>query len=100
MRKLAHLVAIVLVIVFSLVSKSDAVIDTQEKAALTSIFHKYPNLAFVTSMERFASQGSVDDWGSAWSSSFDTLCSSGEGYEIYGVHCSAAGHVDALFLYV
>jgi hypothetical protein len=88
----------VVLLVLLMVDNSFA-LSVSEKTALEEILQEYPSLAFVTPEQRDEVIGI--DVGLRWTTNFDNLCTLGvSGYEIYGVHCSSAGHVDGLLLYV
>ena len=88
------------VLVFMLVIGSNSELTQGEVEALEAILQKYPNLANVTVLSRYDSENVQVDRGAPWTNDFGQVCTHGEGYDLYGIHCSADGHIDAISLYV
>ena len=80
-------------ILLNVVSTSKAALTTSEKAALAQILSSYPDLRIVPLWASSTADG--DYLGKSWTFDFDSVCMS-PGYDLYGVHCSAEGHVDGL----
>jgi Leucine-rich repeat (LRR) protein len=79
-----------------LVIGSNSELTQGEVEALEAILQKYPNLANVTVLSRYDSENVQVDRGAPWTNDFGHVCTHGEGYDLYGIHCSADGHIDAI----
>jgi hypothetical protein len=68
-----------------------------ETITLAHILASFPDLAFVTHEAQYPDYGL--DYGHAWNADFSSLCSNGAGFDFYGLHCDATGHIDLIRLY-
>lgn len=82
--------------VFTVISQVRAQPTPLEKAALERILESYPDLASVPLWEQ--SPRKDEFYGRSWTNDFQTLCASGDGYDLYGVFCKN-GHVAGLRVY-
>lgn len=74
-----------------------AVLTVDEVTALTQLWNRFPDLRGVPVWATTSDDGQY--FGASWTLDFDNACASA-GYNFYGIHCSSAGHVDGLNMYV
>lgn len=80
-----------------LLMTADAQLTAPEQAALGQLFDSYPDLVSIPAWEQLTDEGTY--YGRSWTNNFQTICTSGDGYDLYGVFCQN-GHIAGLRMYV
>lgn len=74
-----------------------SLLTVDEIAAMTLLWDRFPDLREVPAWATTSDDG--QNFGASWTRDFDKACASA-GYHFYGLHCSSAGHIDGLNMYV
>ena len=98
-RTFVEVLSILILILVSsnTILQANAQATVQEQAAMSDLLRAYPDLASVPSWETLTEDDEY--YGRSWTSDFSNLCSSGDGYDLYGVYCNK-GYVVGLRVYV
>lgn len=75
-------------------------LEEAEKAALSEIYTGFPSLAHISTIDQYPDAYNTSiNMGASWNGDFSATCTSGSGWELFGLHCSDTGHIDAIRVY-
>ena len=86
--------SVCLILLLATFGSAVATVSLTESTALSALLVAFPSLSHV--QQDFLLYPAMNGTSNSWPSTFSTLCSGADGYEIHGIRC-AGGHVDTIF---